>query len=148
MGEIVILGGGESGTGAALLAQAKGFKVFVSDLGTINKEYEKVLSKAQIPFEQNGHTKERILKAQEVIKSPGIPDTVPLIKQLDEQGTSVIDEIEFAARYTQGKIVGITGSNGKNHYGTTHLSNAATRRVKCGTCRKYWAKYGCAVGRW
>ncbi len=113
MGEIVILGGGESGTGAALLAQSKGFKVFVSDLGAINKEYEKVLSKAQIPFEQNGHTKERILKAQEVIKSPGIPDTVPLIKQLDEQGTSVIDEIEFAARYTQGKIVGITGSNGK-----------------------------------
>ncbi len=110
---MVILGGGESGTGAALLAQSKGFKVFVSDLGKINEEYEKVLLNAQIPFEQNGHTNERILKAKEVVKSPGIPDTVPLIKQLDEMGISVIDEIEFAARYTQGKIIGITGSNGK-----------------------------------
>ncbi|MFT4752662.1 MAG: UDP-N-acetylmuramoylalanine--D-glutamate ligase [Salibacteraceae bacterium] len=113
MGEIVILGGGESGTGAALLAQSKGFQVFVSDLGIIKEKYAKVLSNAKIPFEQNGHTKERVFAAQEVIKSPGIPDTVALIKQLDLQGTSVIDEIEFAARYTAGKIIGITGSNGK-----------------------------------
>lgn len=113
MDDIVILGGGESGTGAALLAKAKGFKVFVSDLGVINEAYEKVLSNAQIPFEQNGHTIDRILKAKEVIKSPGIPDTVPLIQQLDNKGISVIDEIEFAARYTHGKIIGITGSNGK-----------------------------------
>jgi UDP-N-acetylmuramoylalanine--D-glutamate ligase len=113
VGEIVILGGGESGTGAALLAQSKGFQVFVSDLGIIKEKYAKVLSNAKIPFEQNGHTKERVFAAQEVIKSPGIPDTVALIKQLDLQGTSVIDEIEFAARYTAGKIIGITGSNGK-----------------------------------
>ena len=113
MNEIVILGGGESGTGAALLAQAKGLKVFVSDLGEIKDEYAKVLSNAKIPFEQNGHTSERVLAAHEVIKSPGIPDTVALIKQLDQQGTSVVDEIEFAARYTSGKLIGITGSNGK-----------------------------------
>ncbi|MGB0392146.1 MAG: UDP-N-acetylmuramoyl-L-alanine--D-glutamate ligase [Salibacteraceae bacterium] len=113
MGEIVILGGGESGTGAALLAQSKGFQVFVSDLGMIKEDYKKVLSNAKIPFEEGGHTKERVLAAQEIVKSPGIPDTVALIKQLDEQGTSVVDEIEFAARYTNGKIIGITGSNGK-----------------------------------
>jgi UDP-N-acetylmuramoylalanine--D-glutamate ligase len=111
--EIIVLGGGESGTGAALLAQAKGMQVFVSDLGEIKEEYKKVLSNAKISFEENGHTTDRVLAAKEVIKSPGIPDSVPLIKQLDAQGTSVIDEIEFAARYTSGKIIGITGSNGK-----------------------------------
>lgn len=113
MGEFVILGGGESGTGAALLAKSKGFKVFVSDFGEIKAEYEKVLTHHEIPFESGQHTTERILAASEVIKSPGIPDTVPLIKQLDENGVSVIDEIEFAARYTSGKIIGVTGSNGK-----------------------------------
>lgn len=128
MSEIVILGGGESGTGAALLAQAKGFKVFVSDLGEIKDEYAKVLSNANIPFEQNGHTKERVLAATEVIKSPGIPDTVALIKQLDQQGTSVIDEIEFAARYTSGKIIGITGSNGKTT--TTLLTYETLKKGK------------------
>ncbi len=128
MGEIVILGGGESGTGAALLAQAKGLKVFVSDLGKIKDEYAKVLSNAKIPFEQNGHTKERVLAAQEVIKSPGIPDTVAMIKQLDQQGTSVIDEIEFAARYTSGKLIGITGSNGKTT--TTLLTYETLKKAK------------------
>jgi len=113
MGEIVVLGGGESGTGAALLANAKGMKVFVSDLGKIKEEYAKVLSNAKIPFEENGHTTERILAADEVVKSPGIPDSVGLIKELDAKGVSVIDEIEFAARYTSGKLIGITGSNGK-----------------------------------
>lgn len=113
MGEIVVLGGGESGTGAALLANTKGMKVFVSDLGKIKDEYAKVLSNAKIPFEQNGHTISRILAAEEVVKSPGIPDSAELINQLDAQGTSVIDEIEFAARYTKGKLIGITGSNGK-----------------------------------
>jgi UDP-N-acetylmuramoylalanine--D-glutamate ligase len=128
VGEIVVLGGGESGTGAALLAQAKGLKVFVSDLGEIKDEYAKVLSNAKIPFEQNGHTKERVLAAQEVIKSPGIPDTVALIKQLDQQGTSVIDEIEFAARYTSGKLIGITGSNGKTT--TTLLTYETLKKAK------------------
>ena len=125
MKEIVILGGGESGTGAALLAQAKGFKVFVSDLGNIKEEYVKVLSNAKIPFEEGGHDKDRVLAASEVIKSPGIPDTVALIKQLDDKGVSVVDEIEFAARYTSGKIVGITGSNGKT---TTALLTYETLR--------------------
>ena len=113
MGEIVILGGGESGTGAALLAQAKGFGVFVSEKGEMKETYRNQLIAAGIPFEENGHSEVRILSAIEVVKSPGIPDTVPLIKKLDEVGIPVVDEIEFAARYTQGKIVGITGSNGK-----------------------------------
>lgn len=113
MSELVVLGGGESGTGAALLANSKGIKVFVSDLGLIKEEYKKVLSHNKIPYEEGGHDISRVLSAAEVVKSPGIPDTVALIKQLDEKGVSVIDEIEFAARYTQGKIIGITGSNGK-----------------------------------
>ena len=128
MSEIVILGGGESGTGAALLAQAKGMQVFVSDLGKIKDDYKKVLSNAKIPFEENGHTKDRVLAAKEVIKSPGIPDTVPLIKQLDNQGTPVIDEIEFAARYTSGKLIGITGSNGKTT--TTLLTYETLKKAK------------------
>ncbi len=128
MGEVVILGGGESGTGAALLAKAKGLQVFVSDLGKIKSEYAKVLSNKQIPFEENGHTTERILSASEVIKSPGIPDSVALIKQLDERGIPVIDEIEFAARYTQGKLIGITGSNGKTT--TTLLTYETLKKAK------------------
>jgi len=128
MGEIVVLGGGESGTGAALLANAKGMKVFVSDLGKIKEEYAKVLSNAKIPFEENGHTIERVLAADEVVKSPGIPDTVGLIKQLDAQGISVVDEIEFAARYTKGKLIGITGSNGKTT--TTLLTYQTLKRAK------------------
>lgn len=128
MSEVVILGGGESGTGAALLAQSKGMQVFVSDLGNIKEEYKKVLSNAKISFEEGGHTTNRVLAAKEVIKSPGIPDTVPLIKQLDAQGTSVIDEIEFAARYTSGKIIGITGSNGKTT--TTLLTYETLKKAK------------------
>jgi len=128
MGEIVVLGGGESGTGAALLANAKGMKVFVSDLGKIKEEYAKVLSNAKIPFEENGHTIERVLAADEVVKSPGIPDTVGLIKQLDAQGISVVDEIEFAARYTKGKLIGITGSNGKTT--TTLLTYETLKKGK------------------
>lgn len=111
--KIAILGGGESGVGAALLAQAKGFEVFLSDKGHLSDKYRQQLLAQQIPFEEGQHTEERILDAHEVIKSPGIPDKVPLIQKLLAQGTPVISEIEFAARYTTAKMVGITGSNGK-----------------------------------
>lgn len=113
MAKIVVLGAGESGTGAALLAKAKGMEVFVSDLRKIKNEYAKVLTQANIEFEGGTHTVSRILEATEVIKSPGIPDTVTLIKEIEANNIPVIDEIEFAARYTNGKLIGITGSNGK-----------------------------------
>ncbi|AKD57226.1 UDP-N-acetylmuramoyl-L-alanine--D-glutamate ligase [Spirosoma radiotolerans] len=111
--KIVILGGGESGVGAALLAQAKGFDVFLSDRGALKPEYRATLQAAGIPFEEGQHTEERILAATEVVKSPGIPATVPLVQKLRAQGTPVISEIEFAARYTRATLIGITGSNGK-----------------------------------
>lgn len=111
--KIVILGGGESGVGAALLAQAKGFEVFLSDRGALKAEYRDTLRAAGIPFEEGQHTEERVLAADEVVKSPGIPTTVPLVQKLRAQGTPVISEIEFAARYTNARLVGITGSNGK-----------------------------------
>ncbi len=111
--KLVILGGGESGVGAALLAQAKGFEVFLSDRATLKEEYRATLRAAGIPFEEGQHTEERILTANQVVKSPGIPSTVPLVQKLRTQGTPVISEIEFAARYTNAKLIGITGSNGK-----------------------------------
>ena len=103
-------------------------QVFVSDLGKIKPEYAKVLSQAGIPFEDEGHTVENgFLTAEEVVKSPGIPDSVPLIKDLEQKGISIIDEIEFAARYTSGKIIGITGSNGKTT--TTLLTYQTLKRA-------------------
>ena len=111
--QLVILGGGESGVGAALLAQSKDFDVFLSDKGTLTDAYRTTLQKAGISFEEEQHTEKRILAATEVIKSPGIPETAPLIQKLRAQGTPVISEIEFAARYTKAKLIGITGSNGK-----------------------------------
>ncbi|GAB2605447.1 UDP-N-acetylmuramoyl-L-alanine--D-glutamate ligase [Spirosoma areae] len=110
---IVILGGGESGVGAALLAQSKGFDVFLSDKGALKESYRATLQTAGIPFEEGHHTEERIVVATEVIKSPGIPNSAPLVQKLRAQGTSVISEIEFAARYTNARLIGITGSNGK-----------------------------------
>ncbi len=111
--KIVILGGGESGTGAAILAKRKGFEVFLSDSGMLKDIYQKMLNDEGIEWEQGQHTEERILSATEVIKSPGIPEKAPLIKKLRAQGTPVISEIEFAARYTNAKMVCITGTNGK-----------------------------------
>jgi len=111
--KIVVLGGGESGTGAALLAKKKGFSVFLSDNGKIKEKYKSVLKQFEIEFEENGHTVSSILSASEVVKSPGIPDTVPLIRQLIANGTPVISEIEFAGRFTKAKKICITGSNGK-----------------------------------
>ena len=113
MKKIVILGGGESGVGAALLAKAKGFEVFLSDKGLLSDKYKETLSQNQIPFEEGEHTESKILDANEVIKSPGIPDKVELIKKLHSLRIPVISEIEFASRYTKAKIVAITGSNGK-----------------------------------
>ncbi len=110
---IVILGGGESGVGAALLAQAKGYDVFLSDKSILADAYRTTLQTAGILFEEGQHTVDRILTATEVIKSPGIPGTIPLIQQLRSQGTPVISEIEFAARHTKAKLIGVTGSNGK-----------------------------------
>lgn len=111
--QIVVLGAGESGVGAALLAQSKGFSVFVSDYGHIADKYQDELRQAGIPYEEGQHTEAIVLSAGEVIKSPGIPSTAPLIMALRAQGTSVISEIEFAGRYTTSKMIGITGSNGK-----------------------------------
>lgn len=111
--KVVVLGGGESGVGAALLAQSKGFDVFLSDKSTLKENYRTTLQAANILFEEGQHTEDRILDASEVIKSPGIPSTTPLVQKLQAQGTPIISEIEFAARYTKAKLIGITGSNGK-----------------------------------
>jgi UDP-N-acetylmuramoylalanine--D-glutamate ligase len=110
---IVILGAGESGTGAALLAKGKGYDVFVSDQSVIKEKYRDELTKANISFEEGKHSEEKILNAQLVIKSPGIPDKAEIIKKIRKAGISVIDEIEFASRFTKGKIIAITGTNGK-----------------------------------
>ncbi|MGB4775606.1 MAG: UDP-N-acetylmuramoyl-L-alanine--D-glutamate ligase [Daejeonella sp.] len=111
---IVVLGAGESGVGAALLAQKKGFDVFVSDSGAIADKYKHELNELGILFEENQHTEEKVLLAFEVIKSPGIPDKAPIIKKLLEKQIPVISEIEFAGRYTNAKLICITGSNGKS----------------------------------
>ncbi|MCD4788671.1 MAG: UDP-N-acetylmuramoyl-L-alanine--D-glutamate ligase [Bacteroidales bacterium] len=110
---IVILGAGESGVGAAILAMKKGFGVFVSDFGKIKEKYKNVLSQFEIKYEEGKHTENLILKADEVIKSPGIPDEAELVKKVKKTGIKVISEIEFAGRYTSAKKICITGSNGK-----------------------------------
>ena len=110
---IVVLGGGESGVGAAVLAKVKGFDVFLSDKGKIEDKYVKMLEQWEIPFEQGGHTEDLILNASEVIKSPGIPSTVPLVKKIEAAGIGIVSEIEFAGRYDNAKKICVTGSNGK-----------------------------------
>jgi UDP-N-acetylmuramoylalanine--D-glutamate ligase len=110
---IVILGSGESGTGAAILAKQKGFDVFVSDAGSIPEKYKQELDAIAVPYEEGSHTEALVLNADEIIKSPGIPETAPLIQKLIAQQTPVISEIEFAARYTNATKICITGTNGK-----------------------------------
>ena len=127
MKRIVVLGAGESGTGAAILAKAKGMEVFVSDMGEIAPMYQALLDQHHIAWESGKHTPELILNADEVIKSPGIPLTAPLVKQLIAQGTPILSEIEFAARYTNAKMMCITGSNGKTT--TTSLIFDMLRRA-------------------
>jgi UDP-N-acetylmuramoylalanine--D-glutamate ligase len=113
MALISILGGGESGVGAALLAKSKGFEVFLSDAGTLKENYQQTLRENQIEFETGGHTLERILASFEIIISPGIPEKTDIVKAIKAKGISLVSEIEFAARYTKAKLVAITGSNGK-----------------------------------
>lgn len=113
MGRLVILGGGESGVGTAILGKQKGFEVFVSDKGEIKEKYKKVLEHFEIEWESGEHTETKILNADVVMKSPGIPDKLPLVKALVEKGIPVISEIEFASKYTDATLIGITGSNGK-----------------------------------
>jgi UDP-N-acetylmuramoylalanine--D-glutamate ligase len=113
MKRLVVLGGGESGVGTALLGKAKGFDVFVSDKGKIKEKYKEVLIQNEIEWEDEKHSEEKILNANIVMKSPGIPDKAPLVKTIREQGIQIVSEIEFASTYTNATILGITGSNGK-----------------------------------
>jgi len=113
MSKVVILGAGESGAGAAVLAKVKGFDTFVSDMSAIKSKYKDLLKQYDIVWEEGQHTENLILSADEVIKSPGIPNDAPIILKLKEQGIPVISEIEFAGRYTKAKMICITGSNGK-----------------------------------
>lgn len=113
MKRIVILGAGESGTGAAVLAKKEGFDVFVSDTSNIHDKYKKLLDDHKIEWEEGHHTEEKILNANEIIKSPGIPFEAPMIHKVQKKGINIISEIEFAGRYTNSKMICITGSNGK-----------------------------------
>lgn len=110
---LVILGAGESGVGAAILGKRKGWRVFVSDGAAIKASFQQELEEAQIEFESGTHTIERILAADLIVKSPGIPEKAPLIKAVREKGISVISEIEFAGYYSKANHICITGSNGK-----------------------------------
>ena len=121
MKRLVVLGGGESGVGTALLGKAKGYKVFVSDKGTIKQKYKDVLIQNEIEWEEEVHSESKILNADLVMKSPGIPDKVPLVKMIREKGIPIVSEIEFAAGFTKAILIGITGSNGKTTTATlTH----------------------------
>lgn len=110
---LVVLGAAESGVGAAILAQQKGYEVFVSDMGKIQPRYKEMLEQRHIAWEEGRHTESAILNADEVVKSPGIPETAPMVARLMAQGTPILSEIEFAARYTEARMICITGSNGK-----------------------------------
>jgi UDP-N-acetylmuramoylalanine--D-glutamate ligase len=113
MKRIVVLGAGESGAGAAVLAKKEGFDVFVSDMSKIGDRYKQLMDDHQIAWEEGQHTEEKILNADEIIKSPGIPDTAPMVSKAIAKGIHIISEIEFAGRYTNAKMICITGSNGK-----------------------------------
>jgi len=128
MKRLVVLGGGESGVGTALLGKEKGFDVFVSDFGTLKKVYKDVLKHNEIEWEEGKHTASKILNADVVMKSPGISEQVPIVKALLETGISVISEIEFAAQFTSADIIGITGSNGKTT--TTMMANHILNQAK------------------
>ena len=123
----VILGAGESGVGAAVLAQKQGFEVFVSDSGHIGEAHKQMLERYGIAWEEGHHTAERVLQADEVVKSPGIPDTAPVIVALRERHVPIISEIELAGRYTDARMVCITGSNGKTT--TTSLIHHILRKA-------------------
>ena len=128
---VVILGAGESGTGAAILAKAKGYDVFVSDQGLIKDQYKTELASEGISFEEGKHSEEKITNASLVIKSPGIPEKAEIIKKVRAKNISVIDEIEFGFRFIKGKIIAITGTNGKTTTTllTYHLMKSAGKSV-------------------
>jgi len=128
MKRLVVLGGGESGVGTALLGKEKGFDVFVSDFGALKKVYKDVLKHNEIEWEEGKHTAYKILNADVVMKSPGISEQVPIVKALLETGIPVISEIEFAAQFTSADIIGITGSNGKTT--TTMMANHILNQAK------------------
>lgn len=113
MKRIVILGAAESGVGAAALAKVKGFDVFVSDMGKIKENYKQILHQYDVPWEEGTHTEQLILNADEIVKSPGIPENAPLVCKVKKAGIPIVSEIEFAGRYTNAKMICITGSNGK-----------------------------------
>ena len=113
MKRLVVLGGGESGVGTAILGKKEGYEVFVSDFGKIKEDYKNVLNQYEIKWEDEQHTEDKILNADVVMKSPGIPEKAPIVKKLLEKGIPVISEIEFTAQFTNAKTIGITGSNGK-----------------------------------
>jgi len=125
--KLVVLGAGESGVGTAILGKQQGYNVFVSDKGIIANKYKQVLLNNNISFEEEKHTESKIFEADVVMKSPGIPDNIPLIKVLKQKSIAVISEIEFASKYTNGIIVGITGSNGKTT--TTMLVNHILKKA-------------------
>ena len=130
-GKIVILGAGESGTGAAILAKVKGYDVFVSDFGTIRDQYKTELLNHSIEFEEGKHSEDRVLNASLIIKSPGIPDKAEIIKKIKTKGIPIVDEIEFASRFIKGKVIAITGTNGKTTTTllTYHLMKSAELNV-------------------
>ncbi|MGB0455623.1 MAG: UDP-N-acetylmuramoyl-L-alanine--D-glutamate ligase [Flavobacteriaceae bacterium] len=134
MKRLVVLGGGESGVGTALLGKEKGFEVFVSDYGKLKEEYKDVLIHNEIEWEEGTHTSSKILNADVVMKSPGISEQVPIVKALVEQGVLVVSEIEFAAQYTDANIIGVTGSNGKTTTTmmTHHILQQAQLNVEMG----------------
>lgn len=134
MKRLVILGGGESGVGTAILGQQKGYDVFVSDFGKIKENYKEVLTINEIEWEEEQHTERLVLNADLVMKSPGIPEKAPIVKKLIEKGVPVISEIEFAAQYTEATMIGITGSNGKTTTTmlTYHLLKSAGLNVALG----------------
>lgn len=129
---IVILGSGESGTGAAMLAKQQGFEVFVSDMGTIADNFKQELNAIGVSFEEGGHTESLILNAYEIIKSPGIPETAKLVIDANSKGIPVINELEFAARYTKAKLIAITGTNGKTT--TTSLIHHVLKTAGLDVC--------------
>lgn len=127
----MILGAGESGTGAAILAKVKGYDVFVSDFGTIRDQYKTELLNHSIEFEEGKHSEDRVLNASLIIKSPGIPDKAEIIKKIKTKGIPIVDEIEFASRFIKGKVIAITGTNGKTTTTllTYHLMKSAELNV-------------------
>ena len=141
MKKLVILGGGESGVGTALLGKAKGYKVFLTDKGKIKENYKEVLIHNEIEFEDEQHTESKILNADIVMKSPGIPDKVAIVKQIRDAGIQVVSEIEFASKYTDATIVGITGSNGKTTTAslTYHILNQELKVGLSGNIGKSFA---------